>query len=509
MSEWSGKMDEGKEKFSFESDIKDIKKIKLEDSREIETEMPCKVSVKSETNPCDKQTCVVCNQKFDQFELEIHFLECIQDQSKAQPIDNSHNVDIIASVSKTSERINVKEKSYKCEYCPKAFNTKGSVKIHERIHTGKPFKCKFCTKAFVQNSDMKIHERMHTGEKPFKCKFCPHAFTRSDSRKAHEKNHTGDKYFKCKFCPKAFTQGGDLKRHERRHTGEKPFKCKLCPKAFSRNWILKNHVQKIHKKQFPYESNMSVKGLNFTIIESPDVKMYKCSICEESLVCLKDLSSHLESHDQSKYETETSQSVTKNPLLENHEVFVNEINFQRMGVEDVSQSCKDPVQEAYSETIEPKIDFNPSNSEIRTTFQLSEEVNSNPNPSSMSYVTYIGNENFLQITRTLSKLEELSVICTLCGKQNQTSEELRHHLKSHSQETNSNANLLSRSQKSSQQIRPFKNFKCGICVKSFPDLDSINLHLKTKHYGNTHKCNHCEDSFNSFVSLELHERLKH
>ena len=237
--------------------------------------------------------------------------------------------------------------------------------------------------------------------------------------------------------------------------------------------------------------------------------MYKCSVCEESLVCLKDLSSHLESHDQRKYGTETSQSVTKNPLLEIHEVFVNEINFQRMGVEDVSQSCKDPVQEAYSETIEPKIDFNPSNSEIRTTFQLSEEVNSNPNPSSMSYVTYIGNENFLQITRALSESEELTVICTLCGKQNQTYEELRHHLKSHSQQTNSNANLPSRSQKPSQQIRPFRNFKCGICVKSFPDLDSINLHLKTKHYGNTHKCNHCEDSFNSFVSLELHARLKH
>ena len=85
-------MDGGVEEICFESDIKDVKKIKLEeDNRDIETEIPYKASVKSETSPCDKHTCVVCNQKFDQFELEIHFLECIQeqDQSESQPAKNS------------------------------------------------------------------------------------------------------------------------------------------------------------------------------------------------------------------------------------------------------------------------------------------------------------------------------------------------------------------------------------------------------------------------------------
>ena len=54
-------MDEGMEEFCFESDIKDVKKIKLEENnREIITEIPCKASVKSETNPGDKHTCVVC-----------------------------------------------------------------------------------------------------------------------------------------------------------------------------------------------------------------------------------------------------------------------------------------------------------------------------------------------------------------------------------------------------------------------------------------------------------------
>ena len=55
-------MDDGIEEFCFESDIKDVPKVKLEeDNRDFKTEIPDKSIVKSETNPGDKHVCVVCN----------------------------------------------------------------------------------------------------------------------------------------------------------------------------------------------------------------------------------------------------------------------------------------------------------------------------------------------------------------------------------------------------------------------------------------------------------------
>ena len=78
-------MDGGMYEFCLESDIKDVKKIKLEDdNREIQIVKPNDATVKSKPYPSDKHLCFQCNQEFDQFELELHFLECNQDQNEPE-----------------------------------------------------------------------------------------------------------------------------------------------------------------------------------------------------------------------------------------------------------------------------------------------------------------------------------------------------------------------------------------------------------------------------------------
>lgn len=56
----------------------------------------------------------------------------------------------------------VGQKLFSCHMCNTSFSTKGSLKVHMRLHTGsKPFKCPYCELRFRTSGHRKTHIQCH------------------------------------------------------------------------------------------------------------------------------------------------------------------------------------------------------------------------------------------------------------------------------------------------------------------------------------------------------------
>ena len=172
------------------------------------------------------------------------------------------------STDTTGGRHDDKPRSHCCNVCHKRFAHRQSLKIHERMHTGKKQCCS-------SSSDLAVHS--HSQVKPFECTVCGKRYTRLDHLVRHSGIHSGQKPYKCPVCDKAFSQSGHLNRHMSVHTGEKLHKCSLCDKSFSQSSHLQTHKRRVHSNSRSYECQLKAHLLK----SHKEGSWFTCIICQK------------------------------------------------------------------------------------------------------------------------------------------------------------------------------------------------------------------------------------
>ncbi|XP_045456932.1 zinc finger protein 501-like [Melitaea cinxia] len=170
--------------------------------------------------------------------------------------------------------------SFKCDYCPKTYNTHRKKKSHERlVHVHKSmlnkcgycnekfdryqkredhlvkvhgvrsvtFNCQACEKIFVSQRALRDHtKRDHLMEKHHACNECDMKFYRPCDLSKHMVKHRGIRKFKCEVCLKLYVRRNTLREHMRIHANDRRFKCEHCEQAFVQKCSWRGHMRAKH-----------------------------------------------------------------------------------------------------------------------------------------------------------------------------------------------------------------------------------------------------------------------
>lgn len=131
---------------------------------------------------------------------------------------------------------------YHCSNCVLSFKYNCWYKRHMATHNPGTFICQYCPKVFKRKDTMREHEKLHFGGPKHKCKHCDKEFGDKRNMNMHIKLVHQGSMVKCEICDKMYSGKRQLRYHDNRvHSKKKPFECNICAEGFPVPCMLRVH----------------------------------------------------------------------------------------------------------------------------------------------------------------------------------------------------------------------------------------------------------------------------
>ncbi|XP_063697636.1 zinc finger protein 234-like [Culicoides brevitarsis] len=469
------------------------------------------------------------------------------------------------------------EKNWKCQQCPKAYARSSDLKVHfKTAHTTiRPYTCLICNKGFVIQRVLNEHMRTHNGTK-FRCENCPKTFNLKSHLRIHQQQeHSMEPRYKCETCNLTFTKAIEQKRHMRQSHMfiSRPFRCTQCPNRYANKENLEVHME-THRT--PEKKKSQCLMCNLSFVKSTDFmnhlkqheKALTCTVCLKYFESVETLQEHSETCPQSfkrrldeakmmkktKNEKKLQEKIDSSQENEVSEESVDESSMNEsqklndLPIEmsesqeniDEEEFLNDPIldeTESVSKTIEndPKIIEKDEKlneimvDETKKIIKIPEEAENDPkiieNYEFNEKMDLDETKKTLDTSKSISKTlkndekpSETLMECNICSFKMRFSEKrFLHHFrkhfpptaKSHPFECQTCRKLFTTASnlKVHQHVHnDSRDYLCADCPKKYARLSDLKVHMRTHTDERRFKCHLCPSAFRQSSVLSQHIR---
>lgn len=203
-----------------------------------------------------KRTCHICHKKIMRIDNHLKAVHGTELNFKCNDCPKSFN----SQPKLKSHRAYSHEKILECDKCPKKFGNNSLLKTHKKLYHENPrsFKCEICQKGFNELVNLKKHERLHDRfrPKPYRCQKCSYSTDVKQDFIGHEQWHKNreEKFakiknpIKCGLCDFVTDQKRKMSSHKAKFHPKRLFYCDLCGLYAKQKQSIKLHIKKIHVK---------------------------------------------------------------------------------------------------------------------------------------------------------------------------------------------------------------------------------------------------------------------
>ena len=436
---------------------------------------------------------------------------------------------------------------YKCLVCEKLV-TKYALKNHLNNHNGdNKFKCDLCPKAYNTNSSLANHKvASHQDIKGtfFNCPGCFRSFRTMKVRDHHattclKKSQSNRAAYECRLCNKMFGYKNNLVAHQGSVHGLETkkildYKCKHCSEMVKGKLKLSKHIISAHPdatgelcdlcgKSFKTE----IKLLRHISVHKSRERNLHCSFCPKKFFRKDILAVHEKVHTNPIICKECGKKFPEERYLENHMLLHQEKTHDCIYCAR-SFASQDHLAKHY-ETHDEKISniCNFCSKAFRSKFELKKHRAEHSDEFPLK--CHICHKGFLHdsqlekhVDLVHSKTAKLLIYCQHCEEEhNQSGQEfsslysLKRHLMRHKcrvvAKTSESCDVCARDPETYYKLKNHirvneikKVLPCDHCDKKFKTTQDLNTHLVVHTGQKPFSCQLCGDKFTQKCSLKTH-----